>query len=136
MNQTTLRVERHMSICPFTIGEEQPLIHAHLLMRAHDIRHLPVLRQGKLVGVLSERDLHVAEAVRKVDPEEVRVEEVMATNVYAVSRDTPLAEVVHEMAQHKYGSVVVVDSDRVIGMFTAVDAMEAFSRVLSTQPEH
>lgn len=127
------RVERHMSLCPFTIGEEQPLIHAHLLMREHKVRHLPVLREGKLAGVVSEHDLHLREVLSGGgDPEEIRVADAMSTDVYAVSPDTPLDEVVHEMAVHKYGCTVVIDHGKVVGIFTSVDAMEAFASALAS----
>jgi acetoin utilization protein AcuB len=132
MSQAIPHVGRYMSICPFTIGQEQTLIHAHLLMRAHDIRHLPVLHEGKLAGVIAERDLHMIEAIRHVDPEKVRVEEVMATNVYSASPDAPLDEVVHEMAKHKYGCTVIMEHGAVVGVFTSIDAMEALSGILVT----
>lgn len=125
-------VGRYMTLCPYTIEREEPLIHAHLLMRAHDIRHLPVLHGGKIAGVISERDLYVIEAVRKVDPEQLRVGEVMATDLYSAPPDAPLDEVVHEMAQHKYGCVVIVDHGKVVGVFTTTDAAETLSRILVT----
>ena len=50
---------------------------AHRLMRRHKIRHLPILQEGKLVGVLSQRDLYFLETLKDVNPEEVNVSEAM-----------------------------------------------------------
>jgi acetoin utilization protein AcuB len=133
MTRAIPQVGRYMSICPFTIEQEQRLIEAHLLMRDHQIRHLPVLHGGKLAGVISERDVRLHELQSGMDPEETRVREVMTTDVYAVSSDTPLDEVAHEMATHKYGSTVIVDSGKVVGVFTSVDAMVALAAVLAAR---
>jgi len=67
MNQVIPPVARYMSICPYTLAKGATLVHAHLLMQ---VRHLPVLDAGKIAGVISERDLYVIEALRKVDPEQ------------------------------------------------------------------
>src|SRR5262245_29890409 len=121
-----------MTTCPHTIGRDQNLAQAHKMMRANDIRHLPVLDGGALVGVLSDRDLHLIETLRDVDVEQVIVEEAMTPNVYTISPDTLLDEVVREMARHKYGSAVVMDHGKVVGVFTTVDALGALAELLET----
>ena len=133
MSKAIPTIERYMTTSPHSIGQDQMLTQAHKLMREHHIRHLPVLRGGKLVGVLSDRDLHLIETLRDVDPTKVLVEEAMTTAVYAVSPKAPLDEVVREMAEHKYGSAVIMDHDKVVGMFTTVDAMRAFAELLETR---
>jgi acetoin utilization protein AcuB len=124
-----------MTKTPHLIGAEQSLKTAHELMRAHQIRHLPVLHGGKLIGVLSERDLHLVETLRDVDPETVRVEEAMSQDVYAVPPKTLLREVVNEMAARKLGSAVVIDGLKVVGVFTTVDALETLSGMLTPTAE-
>lgn len=121
-----------MSTVPHTIGADQTMAAAHETMRKHQIRHLPVLSASRLVGILSDRDLHMVETLRDVDPERVRVEEAMSQEVYAIRPDAPIDEVVKEMARHKYGSAVIVDNDHVVGVFTTVDACRAFSEMLHT----
>jgi acetoin utilization protein AcuB len=54
------------------------------MMRRYQIRHLPVLREGKLVGMLSQRDLHFMETLSGVDPEKVPVGDAMSTDTYTV----------------------------------------------------
>ena len=99
-------------------------------MREHDLRHLPVLEQGKLVGLVSERDLYYLETVAGVDPETERVEEGMSQDVYCVSPEARLQDVVVEMAAHKYGCAVVVQSAKAIGVFTTTDALRLLAEYL------
>ena len=54
----------------------------------------------------------------------------------AVSPDAPIDEVVKEMADKKFGSAVVVDNGKVVGMFTATDALSAFAELLQTRLKH
>lgn len=136
MSKPIPSVRKCMSSSPYTIGKEQTLSFAHQVMREHRIRHLPVLEAGKLVGIVSERDLHLIETLRDVNPSEVTVEDAMSQDVYTVSPDAPLDEVVREMAAHKYGSVVVVENDRVVGVFTTIDAMGCFAELLAERSAH
>jgi acetoin utilization protein AcuB len=99
-------------------------------MRKFEIRHLPVLHGGKLIGLLSLRDLHLVETLPNVDPELVRVEEAMTQDVYAVEPKTPLKQVVSEMAARKLGSAVVVEGSKVVGVFTTVDALDLLAERL------
>jgi acetoin utilization protein AcuB len=92
---------------------------------------MPVLHGGKLVGVVSQRDLHLVESLGEVDPENIAVEEAMSQDVYAVPPKTPLKEVVTEMASRKLGSAVVVDGTQVVGIFTTIDALDALAEVLA-----
>jgi acetoin utilization protein AcuB len=102
-------------------------------MRTYGIRHLPVLEGGRLAGVLSQRDAYFIETLAGVDPAKVPVEEAMSVDVYAIPPETPLAEVAATMAEHKYGSAVVIDGSHVVGIFTLVDALRAL--VAATTPE-
>ncbi len=133
MSKAIPHVDKYMTPSPHSVGQEQSLAQAHKLMRAHHIRHLPVLHGGKLVGVLSDRDLHLIETLRDVDPETVTVEEAMSPTVYTVSPRAPLDEVVREMAHHKYGCAVIEDNGKLVGVFTTVDAMRAFADLLETR---
>lgn len=126
-------VERFMTHAPLTIRYDEPLSEARRLMREHGVRHLPVLAGGKLVGVVSQRDLHFFEALAGVDPDRIAVSEAMSTDTYAVGPRTTLRRAAAEMAEQRYGSVVVMDKERVIGILTTVDGMRALSLLLSEQ---
>ncbi len=130
MTTKVLTIADRMTKTPHLIGAEQSLKVAHEVMRKHDIRHLPVLHGGKLIGLLSLRDLHLVETLPNVDPELVRVEEAMTQDVYAVEPKTPLKQVVSEMAARKLGSAVVVEGSKVVGVFTTVDALDLLAERL------
>ena len=101
-------IPHYMTTSPHSIGVDQTLAHAHHdVMREHKVRHLPVLAGGALVGMVTERDLHLVETLRDVDPDTVKVEDAMTPSVHSVSPDAPLDEVVSEMAEKNYGSAVV-----------------------------
>jgi acetoin utilization protein AcuB len=124
-------LSQYMTPQPWTIRKDAKMSQAHQLMREHKIRHLPVLEAGKLVGIVSERDLHLIETLPDCDPDEVTVEEAMIQDVYAVNADDPVDGVVEKMSLHKYGSAVVLDRrGGVQGIFTTVDALRAFAKIL------
>ncbi len=122
-----------MSTSPHSIGEDQSLRSAHEILNKHSIRHLPVLKGGKLVGMVTQRDLAVVESMKDVDPEKVMVSDVMSTDVYTVSPEAVLSEVTAEMASKKYGSAVVIDNHKVVGIFTTVDACQALTELLESR---
>jgi acetoin utilization protein AcuB len=120
-------IEGFMTPVVHTISARRTLAEAHTLMRANAIRHLPVMHGGDLVGIVTQRDLHLVETFKDVDATKVLVEDAMSQDVFTVSPDTPLSEVCTEMAAHKYGSAVVVRAGEVVGIFTTVDALKALA---------
>ena len=136
MTRPIPRIARYMSTTPHTIGREQTLSTAHKIMREHRVRHLPVLEGGRLVGVISDRDLALIETLRDVDPTKVTVEDAMTQAPYTVSPDASLDEVVATMAEHRYGSAIILDNGNVVGVFTTVDALTALEDLLKARPTH
>lgn len=125
-----------MTTSPFTVGPAAFLTEAHSLMREKHIRHLPVCEGSLVVGMLSDGDLYRAESMNGVDASKVSIKDVMMGKPYTVSPDAPIDEVVQEMAGKKVGSAVVVDNGKVVGMFTATDALTAFAELLQTRLKH
>lgn len=133
MSKPIPSVQKYMTTSPHTVGTDQTLAHAHTILREHKIRHLPVLRGGELVGMLTDRDLALIETLKDVDPANVQVEDAMSTNIFTVSPDAPLDQVVAQMAAKKYGSAVVVQNKHVVGILTNVDVCTAFAELLNTR---
>jgi acetoin utilization protein AcuB len=126
-------VREYMTAGAHSIGPQQTLAVAHRLMREHQIRHLPVLDAGKLVGVVSDRDLHLVETLEDVDPDSVPVEDAMTEQPYAVEPDAALETVARTMAEHKYGCAVVVSGGKLLGVFTTTDALRALADLAHAQ---
>ena len=103
MSKHSAAILKHMTPDPHSIGVDQTLDRAHAVMREHAIRHLPVLSGGRLVGLVTERDLALVETMTDVDPRRVPIAEAMSSDVYAVPPDAPLDEVAREMAERRYG---------------------------------
>lgn len=119
-----------MTTQPWTIERSASLREAHRVMRDFNIRHLPVLDRGRLVGLLSDRDLCLLEAVASVDQNATHVDEAMAEPPFVVTGDAAVDDVVEIMSEHKYGSVIVMGDNGVEGIFTAVDACRVLADVL------
>jgi acetoin utilization protein AcuB len=124
------KISDFMTESPHSIAARQTLAAAHRIMRANRIRHLPVLEHGRLVGIVSERDLHMVETLKDVDPETVYVEDAMTPDAFTVGPGASLRTVAAEMAARRHGSAVVMKGDKVIGIFTTVDALRALAALL------
>jgi acetoin utilization protein AcuB len=130
MSKPIPTVQKYMTTSPHTIGADQTLAQAHAVLKQLKIRHLPVLKGSELLGMLTERDLALIETLRDVDAHKIQVEDAMSTAVYTVSPDAKLDEVVSEMAEKKYGSAVVVQNGKVVGILTTVDVCRALAELL------
>jgi acetoin utilization protein AcuB len=131
MNKLTIR--SFMTPSPHTIGVDQTLTAAAALMREHRVRHLPVLDGGRLVGILSDRDVAVIGALPGVATERIAVAEAMTPDPHALSPDSALEWVAADMAAHKLGCTVVVEHGKVAGIFTTVDALRALQELLAQE---
>lgn len=118
-----------MTPFPYSIDVDDALSRAALLMREHDIRHLPVTEGRTVVGVVSDRDLRVLMDVGG-DAGDRTVRDVCVSPAYVVGLDEPLDEVLLAMAERHIGSAIVVKNGRLAGVFTAVDACRCFGEYL------
>ena len=127
-DRRTFHVADWMTPCPLTIEASEPLSTARTRMRDNEVRHLPVLRGDRLVGILSQRDLHLLETLGGVDRELVlAVEDAMTPAPFVVERRAKLEDVASVMVEKGYGSAIVVEDARVVGVFTTTDALRALT---------
>ncbi len=123
-------VEEYTTISPVTATEDQSIDELRQLMQSHGVRHLPVARDGTIVGVVSDRDLRVAEGLSSEHRIQVRAADIMAADLAEVSAAMPLDEVALIMSDRKIGSVIVNEQDgNVLGIFTVTDALNALVEV-------
>lgn len=133
MSKPIPHISKYMTTTPVTGERKLTLAAAERLMSEAGIRHLPVVEGQQLLGVLTQRDLRFAAALTGVEPDEQTVADAMMEEPYTVGPETPLDEVVATMAEHKYGSAVIVQNHQVVGVFTTVDACRALSELLTTR---
>ena len=127
------KVDEVMTVLPYTIEGQAPVIEAKKTMAEYGIRHLPVTVHGELFGILSDRDLKLAQAVSK-EPDftvTTKVQDICQVEVYVVDRETSLQEVLAYMADQHIGSALVEDGGILCGIFTATDACRAFAQYLA-----
>jgi acetoin utilization protein AcuB len=122
-------VHRYMTFDPYTVSPTDTMSAAHHLMRVHSIRHLPVIENGRLLGILSDRDLRLVHGA-SADPHETTVAQAMTKTVLAVTPDTPLDEAVQLMSTSRCGSLIVMGKTGVVGILTATDALVALTELL------
>ncbi|MBN1206621.1 MAG: CBS domain-containing protein [Myxococcaceae bacterium] len=107
-----------------TLKESQNLAVADELLRLHRIRHLPVVREGKLVGLITHRDLLKAASLKSPDPTKnpLWAADIMNREVRTVRPDMALREAVAVMLENKFGCLPVVGEDgKLLGILTEAD---------------
>lgn len=119
-----------------TVTPETSLAEVWDLMREADIRHVPVVRNDVLVGMLSDRDVARVDVVRLLNVEGVDalqrelatpVMKIMNPDVISVEPDTDVGEVIDLLIDHKIGAVPVVEAgtQEVVGIISYVDVLRA-----------
>jgi acetoin utilization protein AcuB len=125
-------IRQFMTASPETIQADLTLAQARERMYQLGARHLPVVDKGELVGILSDRDVALADSL-KADLEQLAVRQAMTAQPFTCGPAAHLHAVAEEMARHKYGSAIVVDPEHpghVLGLFTTVDALRALAQLV------
>lgn len=125
----------------FTVTTEDPVDRVFFLLHYEKIRHLPVLDRGRVVGIVSDRDLYKAIGPRSrrravesspdgtalyVLPRKVR--HIMKRGVLTIAPGANAADAAAMMAQKKIGALPVVRGNRLVGIVTATDLLAAFGK--------
>jgi acetoin utilization protein AcuB len=121
---------------PVFVDEGDSMRKAMDLLKEHEIRHLPVLRDGeRLVGILSERDIKQASPspataleIREIYYllDKVKVKQIMTRRPYTVSSSAPIEEAALIIREKKIGCLPVVDEGKLVGILTETDIIDSF----------
>jgi acetoin utilization protein AcuB len=123
-------VRNYMTPDPVSVNLRESLEKVNDMMQRQGIRHMPVIDEGKLVGVVTDRDVRLAKGFRHGKLKDFEAADVFEDNVYITHPDSNLKEVAAEMASRRIGSAIVVEDDQPVGIFTTTDACRALSEVL------
>lgn len=124
-------IKDYMTQQPVSVDAGEGIEKAKQLMERIGVRHLPVMENDALVGILSERELNLAYGIESIDPGRFLVIDVCTQRPHVVTPDTPLRVVADLMARGHYGSMIVAEYGKPVGIFTTSDACSALSEALT-----
>jgi acetoin utilization protein AcuB len=140
------KCQDRMSRPVHTVGPLDSIQHAREIMVTHRLNQLPVLVEGCLVGIVTDRDLRDAfpsvfdspshspshGPATATDPRNIRVEEVMTANVLTLHPHDSLIDAARLMRRERIGAVPIVDGKRVVGIIARSDVLDAFVALAET----
>lgn len=123
---------------PITVSSSCPLRDAYWLMLEHKVRRLPVVDDGRLVGIVTLEDVRRAEPPTGICLDLVKITEmlsrmsvrqVMSDNPRIISPEVPLIEAARMMLKHKISTLPVIEGDELVGIITERDIFRAFVKL-------
>lgn len=124
-----LTVDEYTTPVPITVEQTTSISEVMNLMQEHQIRHVPVLSEQKVVGIISERD--VVAFGNNPQFSQLEVKEIMTPGPKTVSSTTTLDAVAFEMSSSKVGSLLITDEKgNLSGIFTTSDALNALIEII------
>ena len=132
-------VKSVMTPFPFSVAFDAPIRTAREMMRDHGVRHLPVTLDGRLHGIVSDRDIRrllgseIQPSTTNTLADGLTVGDASVDDCYTVDLNTPLVVVLKTMAERHIGAAVVTTHGRLAGIFTTTDACRVFAEHLERQ---
>ena len=134
-----MKVKELMTKAMFTVSPEDSVDKVFILFHFENIRHLPVMEKGKLMGIVSDRDLKkvlgsrtkisVGETGTTVTLSARKVKNIMRRGVLTIGPEQRAADAAAIMAKRKIGALPVVKKDKLVGILTATDILKAFVKL-------
>jgi len=126
----------------FTVNSSQPILEVEQIMREQRVRRVPVMQDGKVVGIITREDLFRAMpsifdpsvSVESLDQAgRIEAASVMTPSPLTVEPSTPLEQAALLMRTHKLGSLLVMQGEELAGIITETNIFDAFLEVLGTK---
>ena len=128
-------INEAMTHLPLTIDGKESVETAKKTLYENEFRHLPVVSDGILRGIITDRDLKLAYAA--ADNRELlskrSVESICITEPYTAEKETPLLEVLQVLLNRDIGSVIITDNKFPIGIFTLTDVTQVLAGLLNQE---
>src|ERR1051325_303920 len=124
-----------MTPFPYFVNTDDEIAEVERLMAEHRIHHVPVQQEGRVVGVVSDRDLYhlLHRLFPDTDRGRLRARDVIMEDPYIVSFDTPLNDVALEMARRRTGSAIIVHHDRLAGILSVTDICRILAEIFQSE---
>jgi acetoin utilization protein AcuB len=139
-----MRIRDVMTKNPVTIDSETLVLDAQKVMKENNIRRLPIVDKGKLVGIITQHDLLEASpspatslSIHELNYllAKMKVKEIMKKNPVTITPDTPFEEALKIGQEKKIGSFPVVDNGKLVGIVTESDIVRFLTRALGLKEE-
>ena len=139
-----MRIRDFMTNNPITVDSSTLVLDAQKIMKENNIRRLPIVDKGKLVGIITMHDLLMASPSPATSLSiyelnyllsKMKVKEIMHKNPITVTPDTTFEEALRIGQEKKIGSFPVVEKERLVGMVTESDLVRFATRVLGVREE-
>lgn len=111
-----MKVSDLMTSDPVTVGPDDPCAKAATLMREEDCGAIPVVRDGKLIGIVTDRDITIRAVAEGRDAKTYPVSKVMSADPITIAPDADADEAAKMMAEHQVRRLPVVDDGRLLGI--------------------
>lgn len=130
-------VRDYMSKSPITINKKTPVFEALEIMKKHKIRQLPVISEGRLAGLVTEKELLTVSPSPATSLSiyemnyllaKMTVSEAMVKSPLTVTPSTTIEEAALLMREHKIGSVPVLEGEKLVGVITVTDIFDALAK--------
>ena len=124
-----MTVGDRMTKNPVTISPLDTLVSAQEKMRAGEFRQMPVVDKGRLVGIITDRD------IRRYGRHNVvaRVQSAMTEGAITATPVTPIDEAARLLLEHKIGGIPVVENEDLVGIISTSDILQAFVDLIAEQ---
>ncbi len=129
MSQFHVPVEEFTTPNPITCPVETNIDEIQKLMKNNGVRHLPVTKGNAIVGILSDRDVRVALGLSTKEKFLVTARDIMIPEPFTVDSQDTLESVAFLMSEKKIGSVLVMEGQEFMGIFTVTDALNALIEI-------
>lgn len=114
-----------------TISHDLSISDALRRMFYHGVRHLPVTDGERILGIVSQHDLHGMEGLPDVEPETLDVGAAVMPDILTFTPDTPILEVLQAMIRERRDAVLVVEGLTPVGIYTTIDALQGYEELLT-----
>ena len=132
-------VKEVMSKNPVTIGPATKLRALNELMKANDVRHVPVVKNGKMIGIVTEKDIRYAMIPEKIPGKKVpqgwnldhlKVQDIMTDNTITIAQEAQVEEAARIIYGLKIHALPVMKNDKLVGIISVMDILGIFIEMM------